>query len=84
MIGEQAKPLEVTASGEELERADPDVACRHARENSAGQESLARHRFSGHHGGERTRRRDAQRRHRFAYDIFPQHRSERSATIAAA
>ena len=84
MIGEQAKPLQVAASGEELERADPNVARRHSREKSAGQESLARHCFSGYHGGERTRRRNAQRDHRFAYDIFPQHRSERGAAIAAA
>ena len=36
MIGEQAKPLQVTAGGEELECADPNVACRHPREKSAG------------------------------------------------
>ena len=81
VIGEQTKPLEVTATGEVLERADPDVAGRHARENRAGQGSFARNCFSGYHRCQRTRRRDAQRSHRFAYDIFPQHRSQRSAPI---
>ena len=84
MLGKQVKPLQVTAGGEELERADPNVACRHACEESAGQESLARHSFSRHHGGERPRGWDAQRRHRLAYNVFPQHRPERSTTIAAA
>ena len=84
MICEQAKPLEVTAGGKELEGTDPDMARSHARENSAGQRSLARNRFTGHYRCQRTGRRDAQRSHRFAYDIFPQHRSKRSAPISAA
>ena len=84
VIGEQAKPLQVAARGEELKGADPHMARRDARQHGTRQQRLARDRLSGHHGCERTRRRDAQGRHGFADDEFAQHRSERRAPVTAA
>ena len=84
MVGQQAKPVEVPARGEELERPDPDVAHRNARENRARQQSLARDSLPGNYSCEGARRRDAQSRHRFAYDEFAQHWPERRPAVAAA
>ena len=74
----------VAARGEILERADPYVARCHPRQDSAGQQRLAKHALARGHGGERPRRGNAQRRHRLADDIFPHHRAERRAPVAAA
>ena len=49
-----------------------------------GSARLAQHALAGHDGGERSRRRDAQRRHRLADDVFAQHRAERGAAVAPA
>ena len=43
MIGERAHTIGFATRGEELEGADADVACGHAREHSAGQHGLALH-----------------------------------------
>ena len=82
--GERDQRLAVAARGEELERADAEVARGHAREDRAGQHLLAHDALARRHGGERARGRDAERRHRLADDVLAQHRAERGASVAAA
>ena len=82
--GERHQRLAVAARGEELERADAEVARGDAREDRAGQRLLAHDELPGRRDGERARGRDAQRRHRLADEVLAQHRAERGASVAAA
>ena len=84
VVGELAHAVGVAARGEELEGADADVACGHAREHGAGQHGLALNALAGGHRGERAGGRDAQGEHRLADDVFAQHRPERGAAVAPA
>src|SRR3546814_12502985 len=59
--------------GEELKGADADIAARDSCEHRAGMSALALHPVAGSHRGERTRRRDAHRRHRIRTPLFAQH-----------
>ena len=83
VIGEDLHALHILAGGEILERADADMALRHAHHDGAGQRLFAHGDLTGRHGGECTRRGNAQRCHRLADDIFAQHRSQRRASVAA-
>jgi hypothetical protein len=74
----------ISARSEKLERAHPDVARGHARQDCAGKGLFPEDRLAGHHRGERARRRNAQRSHRFTHDVLAQDRSERRTTIALA
>ncbi len=49
-----------------------------------GRASSRRTRLARRDGGERARRRDAERGHRLAHDVLAQHRPERGAPVAAA
>ena len=82
--GERDQRLAVVARGEELERADAEVARGHAREDRAGQRLLADDELAGRRDGERARGGDAERRHRLADEVLAQHRAERGASVAAA
>ena len=82
--GERRQRFAVVARGEELERADADVARGHAREHRARQHLLAHDALARRHGGERARGRDAERGHRLAHDVLAQHGAERGASVAAA
>ena len=84
MVGEQTQRFAVAAGSEELEGADADMAFGNARQHRAGQHGLAHHRLAGGDRRERSRRRNAQRRHRLADDVFAQHRSQRGAAVTAA
>ena len=84
VLGELAHPLDVAARGEELERADADVAGRDAGQHRAGQHRLAHHRLAGRDDRERARGRDAERVHRLADQHLAQHRPDRRLAVAAA
>ena len=84
MIGEQADRLDILARGEELEGADPDMARGDTRQHRAGEGGVAKDEVAGRYGGKRPRRRDAERLHRFAHDVFAQHRPDRRAAVAVA
>ena len=75
--------LDIAARGEKLKRADANVACRDPRQHPAGKRGFPIHRITGQHGGQRAGRRDAERRHGLAHNIFAQHRPKRRAPIAA-
>jgi hypothetical protein len=74
VVGQQLYALDVALRREELERADPDMAGGHPRENRTGERLLTQHGLAGQDGGQRAGRRDAERRHRFADDVFAQDR----------
>ena len=84
MVGELPHPVGVAARGKKLEGADADVARGDAGEYGARQNRLAHHVLAGHDGGERARRGDAEREHRLADDVFPQHGAECGAAVAPA
>ena len=84
VVGELAHALDVAARGEELERADADVARGDARQHRAGQHRLAQHRLAGGDDRERARGRDAERVHRLADQHLAQHRPDRRLAVAAA
>ena len=84
VLGELAHALGIAARGEELERADADVARRDARQHRAGQHRLAQHRLAGGDDRERARGRDAERMHRLADEDLAQHRPDRRLAVAAA
>ncbi len=84
MIGELPHSVGVAARRKELEGADADVARRDAGQYGAGQNRLAHHVLARDDGGERARGGDAEREHRLADDVLPQHGAECGAAIAAA
>ena len=67
-----------------LHRADADVARGHAREHGALEHRLAIDRLARRHHGQAPGGRNAERVHRLADDVFPQHRPERGAPVTAA
>ena len=82
VISEAPDRIQIPARREELEGADTDVARRDAGQYRAGQRRLAPNRLAGRHSGERSGRRNPERRHRLADDVFAQDRPERRASIA--
>ena len=67
-----------------LHGADADMARGNAREHCALEHRLAIHRLARRHHGEAPGGRNAERVHRLADDVFPQHRPERGAPVTAA
>src|SRR5262249_12255944 len=61
-----------------------NVARRDAGQYGAGQRRLAPNRLAGRHSGERSGRRNPERRHRLADDVFAQDRPERRSSITQA
>ena len=84
VVGEQPQGLEIAPRGEELERADTDVAGGDAGQHRTRQRRLAIHLFAGGDDRERARGGNPQGRHRLAHDVFPQHRPECGTPIAVA
>ncbi|MNS35204.1 hypothetical protein D3C72_673520 [compost metagenome] len=76
--------LVILARGEELERADTDMACRNAGEDAARQADFALHPFAGEDGRQRPRGGNAKRKHRFRHDIFAQHRAKGRTAVSPA
>ena len=67
-----------------LEGPHPQVAGGDAREDGAGQKSLAANRLAGGHDGQRAGRRDAERVHRLADEVLAEHRADRRPSVATA
>ena len=84
VLGQLAHAVDIAAGGEELERADADMAGGHARQHRTGQHHLAHHRLAGRDHRQRARGRDAERVHRLADQHLAQHRPERRLAVAAA
>ena len=82
VISEAPDRIQIPARREELEGADTDVARRDAGQYRAGQRRLAPNRLAGRHSGECSGRRNPERRHRLADDVFAQDRPERRASVA--
>ena len=70
--------------GRPLHRADANVARGDAGEHGAFAHRLAIDRLACRHHRQAARGRDAERVHRLADDVFPQHRTERGTAVAAA
>lgn len=83
VIGQLLQLGHIAAGGEELKRADPDVAGRDAGEHCAGQSVFAVDGFPGGRGGQGPGRRNAQGVHGFAENVLAEHRAERGFAIAA-
>ena len=84
MIGEASQQLDVAGQRGVLEAPDSQVTAGDADEYGAGQHRFPLDRTSGAHHRERARRRNAQRVHRLADDVFAQHRSHRGQAVATA
>jgi hypothetical protein len=82
VVGEQAQGLHVAARREELEGADPDMAGGDAGQNGARQQYLPPDGLARQSCSKCTRRRNAERRHGLADDIFAQDRSQSGPAIA--
>src|SRR5690606_4341677 len=84
VIGEPFDGVVIAAAAEKLERANANVAAGNTREHATGQEGIARDAFAAGDGGEAARGRHTEHGHRFADDVFAQHRAQRREAIAIA
>ena len=84
VTGQLRQRLAIAAGGEELERADAEMAGGDAGEDRAGQDRLAQHPRAGRDRRQGAGGRDAERRHGLADQIFAQHRAKGGAAVAAA
>ena len=84
VVGQLAHAVGVAARGEILEGTDAHVAGRHARQHRAGHGTLAEHVLAGGHRRKCPRGRHAHRVHRFADQVFAQHRADGGAAVAVA
>ena len=83
VVAERAQPVEIAARGEILERADADMARRHAGQDRTGERPrLAQDPLAGLDGGERAGGRDPERMHRLGDHVFAQHRAEPRPPVA--
>ena len=82
VIGQATHLVLLAAGGEQLKGADTNVAGSNARQNRARQRTLAIDGLAREHCGKRPCRRDTKRVHRFADQVFTQHRAERGAAVA--
>src|SRR5262249_9319916 len=82
VISKAPDRIQIPLRREELEGADADVARRDAGQDRAGQRHLAPNRLAGCHSSERSGRRNPERRHRLADNIFAQDRPERRSSVA--
>ena len=83
VIRQPPQGLVIAACGKILEGADADMACRDAGEDRAGQDGFAINGIAGQHRRQRPCGRHAERRHRFADDIFAQDRPKGCPPVAA-
>ncbi len=85
LIGQQSQGVDILASPKILKRSDANVTRRNAREHTARQRPfLAHDSFTGGDSGERAGRGYPERGHRFADNVFTDHRAEGRFAIAAA
>ena len=84
VVRKRPQRLLVVVCGCPLHGADADVARGHAREHRAVEHRLAIDRLARRHHGQAPRGRNAERVHRLADDVFPQHRPERGAPVTPA
>ena len=84
MGGQVAQRIGLAARGEDLKRADPQMARRHAGQDRTGQHSLADHVLARGDGSQRTGRRDAERVHGFRHHIFAHDRAKPRPPVATA
>ena len=84
VVGERAHRALVAVRRCPLQRADANVAGGHAREHRALEHRLAIDRLARRHHRQAAGGRNAERVHRLADDVFPQHRPERGAPVTAA
>ena len=84
VVRKRPQRLLVVVRRRPLHGADADVARGDAREHGAVEHRLAIHRLARRHHRQAAGGRNAERVHRLADDVFPQHRPERGAPVAAA
>ena len=84
VVRQRPRGLLVVVRRRPLHGADADVARGHAREHGALEHRLAIHRLARRHHRQAPGGRNAERVHRLADDVFPQHRPERGAPVTAA
>ena len=84
IVGQTPDGRQIAACGEELKRAHPDMTGGDPRQNRTRQWLFAVHSLSRGHRGQRPGRRNTQRVHGLADQVFPQHRTQHGAPIAAA
>ena len=72
------------ARGKELEGAHPQMARRHPGQNSPVLRPVALDFLPGCHGGQCPSGRDTKRMHRFAHQVFAQHRAKYRFAVASA
>ena len=70
VVGKTFEPVDVAARSEILEGPDPQVACGDASQYRAGKAPFAIDGLAGRHGRKGSRRRDAERMHGLADQIF--------------
>ena len=70
ILGEAFNSFHVVARGEILEGPDADVTRRDPGQYRPGQRAVTKDTFTRQDGGQRPRRRNAERMHRFADEIF--------------
>ncbi len=83
VTGDLAQLVVVAAGSEELERADPQMACCHTSQHSTGQSPVAQHLLTRGHRRQRSCRGDAEGKHRLAHQVLAKHRTERRPAVAA-
>ena len=84
VIGQGAYGVQIAPGGEIFKGADAQVTCRDAGQHRPRQHRLAKDRLAGRDDRQCTRRRDTQRLHRLADDVFTQHGTERGPAITTA
>ena len=84
VVGKRPHGLLVVVCRRPLHGADADMARGHARQHRAVEHRLAIDRLARRHHGQAPRGRNAERVHRLADDVFPQHRPERGAPVTPA
>src|SRR6478672_8194266 len=83
VVRQRSQRGQIIVSRRILESADADMAGSDPREHRAWQQLLANNFLTGDGDREAAGGWNAERMHRFADDVFAQHRPERRATVAA-
>ena len=82
--GEGLEGLDITHGREQLKSADANVAGSNPREDCAGKSCFAEDRFAGQSDREAAGRRNAQRVHGLAHEVFSKHWAQCRATVTPA
>ncbi len=83
VVGQQLHARGIAARGEIFERADPDVTRSHSHDDSTRQHAIAHHRHARRNGGQCSRRRQTERVHGLADEVFAQHRPDGGTAVTA-